>query len=108
MPDDLQEVIELEEAAAWRLRQVDADPGDQVSAAAAALLQRLADELRAQPDMASLTELHALCNWLGESDNISDFAQAAQSYRARIGADEHPRSVEEYVGMLLRLAQRMM
>jgi hypothetical protein len=108
MPDDLQEVIELEEAATWRLRQIDANPDDRVSAAAATLLQRLADELRAQPDMALLTELHALCNWLGESDNISDFAQAAQVYRARLGIDAHPATAEEYVRMLLRLAQQMM
>lgn len=108
MPDDLQEVIELEEAAAWRLRLLDANPDDCVSAAAAVLLQRLADALRAQPDMALLTQLHALCNWLGESDNISDYAQAAQSYRSRIGVDTHPTSAEEYVRMLLRLAQQMM
>ena len=108
MPDELQEVIELEEAAAWRLRLLDADPDDRVSAAASALLQRLADALRAQADMALLTELHALCNWLGESGNISDYAQAAQSYRARIGVDAHPTSAEEYVRMLLQLAQQMM
>ncbi|MDE2005176.1 MAG: hypothetical protein KGI51_01315 [Rhodospirillales bacterium] len=101
-------MIELEEAAAWRLRQVDADPDDHVSAAAAALLQRLAEALRAQPDMALLTELHALCNWLAESDAIGDYAQAAQTYRSRIGVDEHPTSAEEYVRMLLHCAQQMM
>jgi hypothetical protein len=108
MSDDLQEVIELEDAVAWRLRQVDASPVDRASAAAVVLLRRLADELRAQPDMALLTELHALCNWLGESDNISDFAQAAQAYRARIGVDAHPATAEEYVRMLLQLANQMM
>jgi hypothetical protein len=108
MPDEISEVIELEEAAAWRLRQVDANPDDRVSAGAAALLQRLADELRTQPDMALLTQLHALCNWLGESDNISDYAGAAQALRGRIGVDACPKTAEEYVRMLLQLAQQMM
>ena len=108
MTDDLQEVVELEEAAAWRLRQVDANPDDRVSGEAARRLQRLADELRARPDMPLLAELHALCNWLGESDIISDYAQAAHAYRRRIGAGASPATAEDYLRALLGLARDVM
>jgi hypothetical protein len=40
------EIEELERTAEWRLRLVDGDPSDTTSAAAATLLQRLADDLR--------------------------------------------------------------
>ena len=108
MDYDLPEAIELEEAAAWRLRQVDANPDDRASAAAATLLQRLAGELRARPDLTLLIELHALCNWLGESDNISDFARAAQEYRERIGIDRHPANADAYLRALIELARQAM
>jgi hypothetical protein len=106
--DDLSEVVELEEAAAWRLRQLDAHPGDCQSAAAAALLQHLAEDLRGRPDLPGLTELHALCNWLAESDAVSDYAAATQAYRMRIGVDQHPADAQAYVRALLELARQAM
>lgn len=108
MDDDLPEVIELEEAAAWRLRQLDADPADRDSARAAAALQQLADELRARPGMALLGELHALCNWLAESEAIGDYAELAQSYRARIGVDQHPADATAYLRALIEVAKQVM
>ena len=46
MEEDIPEVIELERAADWRLRKVDANPSDEQSAKAARQLQKLADDLR--------------------------------------------------------------
>lgn len=106
--DDLPEVAELEAAAEWRLRQVDADPNDTRSAAAARQLQALADGLRALDNSPLLQELHALCNWLGELGNISDFAETAQAYRARIGLDRHPADAEAYLRALVDLAKQAM
>ena len=102
---DPPEVEELERAAEWRLRLVDRDPRDGQSAAAAALLQRLADELRAMPASPLYREYVAICNWLGESDDISDFAQLAHDYRVRIGVDAFPRSGEDYLRVVLDLAK---
>ena len=46
MADDSIEAEELERAADWRLRKVGEDPTDAHSAAAAKLLQKLADDVR--------------------------------------------------------------
>ncbi len=105
---DPPEVEELEQAAAWRLRLVDADPADQTSRAAADRLQALADDLR-RPDLAPLwTELRSLCNWLAESDAISDYAELAAAYRTRIGATEMPRDGADYLRRLLALAREFL
>jgi hypothetical protein len=102
------EIEELERTAAWRLRLVDADPGDTASADAARLLERLAAEL-GQNDYATLwTELRSICNWLGESDAISDYADVAADYRARIGATEHPADGAAYLLGLLAIARGLM
>ena len=42
----MEEAAALQHAAEWRLRKVDADPSDATSRAAAALLERLADDVR--------------------------------------------------------------
>jgi hypothetical protein len=101
------EIDELEAAAAWRLRLVDANPGDAVSARAAILLQHLADDLRAQDHPALWTELRSIGNWLGESDAISDYAELAQDYRGRIGASEHPANGADYLRGLLAIAHSL-
>ena len=44
--EDTFEAVELERAAEWRLRKVDADPSDAVSRDAAALLEKLARDVR--------------------------------------------------------------
>ena len=99
------EIEELEAAAAWRLRLVDADPNDTASVAAAGWLDRLADDLR-RGDHASLwTELRSIGNWLGESDAISDYAELAADYRARIGISEHPTDGAAYLRGLLAIAR---
>jgi hypothetical protein len=104
---DLPEVEELERTAEWRLRLVDADPNDQVSVAAAALLQHLADDLRHTPHQALWTELRSIGNWLGESDAISDYAELAQDYRLRIGASDHPADGADYLRGLLAIARSL-
>ncbi len=99
------EIEALEHAAAWRLRLVDADSGDTVSLAAAALLQGLADDLR-RNDLASVwTELASIGNWLAESDLISDYAEYVADYRARIGVAEHPADAAAYLSGLLAIAR---
>ena len=103
--EDPPEVLDLERAAEWRLRCVDRNPGDKTSAEAAALLQRLAHQLRGLQGSPLYRELGAICNWLAESDDISDFAQRAQDYRLRIGVDVWPDSGEAYLRALLEIAK---
>jgi hypothetical protein len=99
------EIEELDRTAAWRLRLVDADPNDTASAAAARLIETLADDLR-RNDYASLwTELRSIGNWLGESDAISDYADLADDYRTRIGVSEHPADGAAYLLGLLAIAR---
>ncbi len=105
MADECPEIEELEQAAAWRLRLVDADPGDIASMAAARLLGTLADDLR-RNDYASLwTELRSIGNWLAESDAISDYAELTAAYRTRIGVSEHPADGAAYLCGLLAIAR---
>jgi hypothetical protein len=105
MTDGISEIEELERTAAWRLRLVDADPGDTASAAAARLLEALAEDLR-QADLSSLwTELRSIGNWLGESDGVSDFADLAADYRVRIGVSAFPTDGAAYLTALLGIAR---
>jgi hypothetical protein len=107
--DDPPEVAELEAVAEWRLRQVDADPTDAAqSAAAAHQLHALADGLRRLRDSPLLGELHALCGWLGESDNITDFSLRAHELRRRIGVDRQVETAEDYIRLLIELAKQAM
>jgi len=106
--NDPAEVAELEAAAEWRLRQVDADPNDVWSAAAAHHLQALAEGLRRRHDSPLLSELHALCGWLAESDNITDFSVRAHELRTRIGIDREVETAEEYLRALIELAKDAM
>jgi hypothetical protein len=107
MTADPPEVEELERAADWRLRLVDADPADQASAAAAALLQRLADDLRNNDHAAQWTELRSIGNWLAESDAISDYADLALDYRTRIGVSDNPADGGAYLRGLLAIAHSL-
>ncbi len=103
---DPQEVTDLEAAAEWRLRKVDADPDDRQSAEAARRLQRLADQLRHLQASPLYREYGAICNWLAESDGISDFAQLAHDYRLSIGIDAFPETGEDYLRALLEMARQ--
>lgn len=107
MITDYPEIEELEQAAAWRLRLLDADPRDAVSAEAAQLLQALADDLRQNAYSAEWTKLRSIGNWLGESDAISDFADLARDYRIRIGVSVRPGNGGEYLTGLLAIAQSL-
>ena len=101
------EIEELEQVAAWRLRLVDHDPADATSAAAAKLLEHLADDLREHDHAALWLELRSIGNWLAESDGISDYAALAADYRMRIGVSVHPVDGAAYLRGLLALAQSL-
>jgi hypothetical protein len=98
------EIEELERAAEWRLRLVDADASDTASAAGASALQRLADDLRCSDYAPLWTELRSLGNWLSESGAISDYSDLAAEYRARIGVSDHPANGSDYLRGLLAIA----
>jgi hypothetical protein len=102
------ELEELERTAAWRLRLVDADPGDATSAAAARSLEALADDLRRNDYAALWLELRSIGNWLGESDAISDYADLTADFRGRIGVTEHPADGAAYLSGLLAIARSLM
>ena len=105
--DDPFEVELLERAAEWRLRMVDADPSDERSGIAARELQRLAEEVRHLRGSPLFQEYVAICNWLGESDGISDFMELANDYRSSIASDRSPESGEAYLGALIDLAKQV-
>jgi hypothetical protein len=100
------EVEQLERAAAWRLRKVDADPADQQSRAAAAHLEMLAEDMWRLRGSVSFREYMAICNWLGESGEIADFTDMANDYRARVGIDHWPQDSEAYLRALIALAKQ--
>ena len=102
----MEEADELERAAEWRLRKVDADPADTVSRDAAALLERLATDVRRLRGSPLFGEYSAICNWLGESDGIVDFMDMANDYRTRIGVEHAPADGEAYLRALIDLAKR--
>ena len=80
-------------------------PDHRDSQRAADLLQAIARDLH-RADLAPLwTELRALCNWLGESDAISDYADLAGAYRSRIGVHDHPTDGAAYLRGLLAIAR---
>jgi hypothetical protein len=103
----MEEAEQLERAAEWRMRKVDADPSDATSRAAAALLEKLAEDVRRLPGSPAFREYGAICNWLGESDGIADFIDMANDYRARIGVDHSPEDGEVYLRGLIDLAKQM-
>jgi hypothetical protein len=59
---------------------------DTVSRDAAALLERLVQEVRRLPGTAVFREYTAICNWLSESNDIVDFADMANGYVRRSGS----------------------
>ena len=103
--EDLPEAIELERAADWRIKKVGENPADKESEAAAALLQKLADELRGLINSAAYREYQAICDWLDEFDGMAELAEYAQDYRARIGIDKFPADGEAYLRVLIGFAK---
>jgi hypothetical protein len=102
---DLPEAVELERAADWRIKKLGENPADTESAAAAKLLQGLADDLRRLRGSPAYTEYQAICGWLDEFDGMAELAEYAHDYRMRIGADHFPASGEEYLRVLIGLAK---
>ena len=103
--EELREITELEQVAAWRLRKADANPADERNAKAAGQLQKLADDLRTAPDAKLLEEYCCVCNWLSESDGISDFVLRAQDFREMIGFGEWAATGDDYLRALIGMAQ---
>ena len=93
------EADELDRAADWRLRKV-----DELNAKAARQLQKLAEDLRQRPNAKLLEELHCVCNWLSESDGISDYQLRAGDYRETIGFGEWAATGDDYLRALIHLA----
>jgi hypothetical protein len=79
--NDPSEAVELERAADWRIKKFGENPGDAQSAAAAKLLQKLADDVRQLRGSPADIEYQAILNWLGEFDVMEDFAERAFDYR---------------------------
>ena len=104
---DVQEVIELERAADWRIKKLGENPGDRQSAEAAELLQMLADQVRglAGFGLPVYREYQAICGWLDEFDGMAELQEYAQDYRARIGIDKFPTDGEEYLRVLIGFAK---
>jgi hypothetical protein len=99
------EIEELLRVAEWRLRKADANPSDGRSAKAASQLQKLAEDLRDTPNQKLLEEYHCVCNWLSESDGISDFQLRASDYREMIGFGEWAETGDDYLRALIGMAQ---
>jgi len=104
MDEDNPEAAELERVAEWRMRKVDAKPSDEQSAKAARQLRKLAGDLRRTPNEKLLEEFRCVCNWLSESDGISDFVLRAQDYREMIAFGEWAETGDDYMRALIGLA----
>ena len=83
----MDDIEALENTIAWRLRCLDANPADAVSAKAVQVLEALVADLRQGDHTEAWAALGALLNWLGESDAISDFSELAADYRISLGAE---------------------
>jgi hypothetical protein len=105
MIDDVPEAVELERAADWRIKKLGENPNDAESARAAKLLQKLADQLRAEAGSPSYKEYQAICGWLDEFDGMAELNEYAQDYRARTGIDKFPTDGEAYLRVLIGFAK---
>jgi len=103
--DDPLEASELERIADWRIRKLGENPADAESAAAAKLLQKLADDLRTLTGSPTYNEYQAICGWLDEFDGMAEHAEYAHDYRLRIGVDHFPASGEDYLRVLIGFAK---
>jgi hypothetical protein len=103
--DDMPEADELERAAEWRLRKVDADSDDNRGAADARQLQKLADELRTLRDSPLYAEYQCMCNWLGESDGLADLVLRREDFRTMLGFGTWADSGEGYLRALIEMAK---
>ncbi len=104
--NDPAEAVELERTADWRIRKLGENPDDAESAAAARLLQKLADDVRRLTGSPADTEYQAMLNWLGEFDVMEDFVECAFDYRLGIGVAHFPPDGEAYLRALVALAKQ--
>lgn len=102
---DMPEAVELEKAAAWRMRKADADPSDTASLNAARQLEKLAQELRATRGSKVHAEYVAMRNWLGESDDVSELAMRIEYFNQRLGFGTWADDGETYLRVLLEMAR---
>ena len=102
---DMPEATELEKAAAWRMRKVDADPSDTASLNAARQLEKLAGELRALRGSPNHAEFQCMRNWLGESDTESDLAMRIEYFNQRLGFGTWAEDGEGYLRAMLEMAR---
>ena len=102
---DLAEAVELERAADWRIKKLGENPADAESAAAAKLLQKLADDLRTLAGSPAYREYQAICGWLDEFDGMAELSEYAHDYHIRIGVDRFPADGEEYLRVLIGFAK---
>jgi hypothetical protein len=107
MADAPIEAEELERAADWHIRKLGENPADTQSAAAAKLLQKLAEEAHELRRSPAYTEYITILNWLGEFDVMDDFADRGNDYRARIGVEYFPADGEAYLRALTALAREI-
>ena len=97
--------MELERAADWRIKKLEENPADPHSASAAALLQKLADELRTLQGSPVYREYQAICGWLDEFDGMAELNEYAHAYRMRIGVEHFPADGDEYLRVLIGFAK---
>src|ERR1700721_853760 len=62
--------------------------------------QKTPDDLRHAPNAKLLEEYRCVCNWLSESDGISDFVLRAQDYREMIAFGEWAETGDDYLRAL--------
>jgi hypothetical protein len=104
---DLPEAIDLERAADWRIRKLGENPADAESAAAAKLLQKLADDVSKLAGSPAYREYQAICGWLDEFDGMAELVEYARDYRIRIGIDRFPADGEAYLRVLIGFAKEV-
>jgi len=102
---DLLEAVELEHTADWRIRKLGENPADSHGAAAAKLLQKLADDVGSLAGSPVYREYQAICAWLDEFDGMAELSEYAHDYRARIGIDRFPADGEDYLRVLIGFAK---
>ena len=105
MEDDIPEVMRTRTGRGVASAQSRRQASDEQSAKAARQLQKLADDLRRAPNAKLLEEYRCVCNWLSESDGISDFVLRAQDYREMIAFGEWAETGDDYLRALIGMAQ---
>jgi hypothetical protein len=102
-------VLDLESTANWRFQKSQEHPGDPRNERASDLLERLAREIEASPDLTIVDELsknESELIRLSEKKRGYDFSSLIEEcnyYRKRIGFSEFPASGNEYLQYLLAI-----